>query len=176
MVETADNQLQNEEDAVKPPATPARKSRRVLKWMLLLLATVLLVAGICFFVKSRQHKTAQQQTKTLSQDEIQSDFQKTDAYKGLNIDQKIEVRLGKVSQYSSVNAYQGMLSELDLIKKDYPEAEKNISFLMYEFITNYQLDKQSEAISYAKKVKALNKAIPESFIPWKDKVTQYAAK
>lgn len=165
------------EDTINPNPKPHVKgsSKKVIIAILFVAIFVLIVGGAYAVVKNRQHKKAQQ-TKVETQAEVMNNFQTSSTYKELKPNQQLNVRLAKVAQFESLNDYQSALNELSVIKKDIPSAEKSAEFLMYQFIANYQLNKQPEAIDSAHKFKALGQAVPVSFTPWKDLVTQYAAK
>lgn len=155
---------------------PASRRSKIILLCGLALVIILGVVAAGYLLSKNNKKSAQPVVVGKTQDQVISEYQASAEYKKLSPDQQLDARLTKVNQYASVNAYQNMLDELSSIQKDIPNAEKNVSFLVQEFIANYQLQKQEPAIDYAHKIKALGQPLPKEYAQWKGLIDQYANK
>lgn len=140
--------------------------------LVVLVAAASAVGGYLYYKHTHKPKYVAKPYKS----PLLTDYKNDPQYNAVNDQQKLTIRLNLVSQYAATNDYQKMSDELNQISNDFPKAKNDVNFLMYQFITNYELKKEQDAIASAKAVKASGQPTPVQFTPWKGLIDQYAAK
>ncbi len=136
---------------------------RKKRWMIIIfiLLGVLLLFGAAWTIYNNSNKLeqpSQLDTGGLLPDEFVTVEKQNTKESNAPINEKLSRRIQAANYYSNTYQFDKVLSELDLVKQDFPDAEQNHFYLLSYFTALLQLDRKEEMKQYAKKIVALEKS------------------